>query len=196
MRTQYYTAASLDGFIATEDDSLDWLFALGEPSDPTYPGFISEVGALAMGATTYRWLLRHGDEVAKQTGSPWPYTQPVWVFTHQALPSVPGADVRFVAGDVREVHAQLRAAAGPKNIWLVGGGELVGQFLDAGLLDELIVQVCSATLGRGKPLLPRRAVSPSLALQSVRRIGAEFVELRYAVVRGAGAGGPPPTRGR
>ena len=92
--------------------------------------------------------------------------------------------MRFVAGDVREVHAQMRAAAGTKNIWRVGGGELVGRFHDAGLLDELIVQIGSATLGRGKPLLPRRLVSPSLKLQSVRQIGAQFVELRYAVARG------------
>lgn len=64
MKTQYYTATSLDGFIATEDDSLDWLFALGDVNETSYPSFIADVGALAMGSTTYEWMLRHADEVA------------------------------------------------------------------------------------------------------------------------------------
>jgi len=55
MKTQYYTATSLDGFIATEDDSLDWLFPLGDVNDTSYPDFIAEVGALAMGSATYEW---------------------------------------------------------------------------------------------------------------------------------------------
>ena len=74
MKTQYYTATSLDGFIATEDDSLDWLFALGDVNDTSYPAFIAEVGALAMGSTTYEWILRNADKVAAEMGSPWPYT--------------------------------------------------------------------------------------------------------------------------
>ena len=70
MKTQYFTATSLDGFIATEDDSLDWLFPLGNLNDTSYPTFIAEVGALAMGSSTYEWMLRHADLVAKETGSP------------------------------------------------------------------------------------------------------------------------------
>jgi dihydrofolate reductase len=66
-------------------------------------------------------------------------------------------------------------------VWLVGGGELVGQFHDAGLLDELIVQVCSVTLGAGKPLLPRFIAFPPLRLVSARSIGPGFAELRYEV---------------
>jgi dihydrofolate reductase len=181
MKTQYYTASTLDGFIATEDDSLDWLFALGNPTESTYPAFIADVGALAMGATTYEWVIAHSRELIAETGSPWPYTQPTWIFTHRKLTPFPGADIRFASGDVRAVHAEMRAAARGKNIWVVGGGELVGQFHDAGLLDEIIVQIGSATLGRGKPLFPRRAIPPTLRLTSVQRIGAEFVELRYSV---------------
>ena len=75
MKTQYYTATSLDGFIATEDDSLEWLFPLGDLNDSSYPAFISEVGALAMGSATYEWMLRNAQKVAAETGSPWPYTQ-------------------------------------------------------------------------------------------------------------------------
>ena len=185
MKTQYYTAASLDGFIATEDDSLDWLFPLGDINDTGYPAFIAEVGALAMGSSTYEWMLRHADTVADQVGSSWPYAQPTWVFSSRVLPPVPGADLRFVRGDVRPVHAAMQAAAGGKNLWVVGGGELAGQFHDAGLLDELIVQVGSVTLGTGKPLLPRRLTQPPLMLLSVRQVGTGFAELRYQLPRRA-----------
>ena len=78
MKTQYYTATSLDGYIATEDDSLDWLFPLGDINETSYPAFIAEVGALAMGSATYEWMLRHTLTVTAETGSAWPYTQPTW----------------------------------------------------------------------------------------------------------------------
>jgi dihydrofolate reductase len=185
MSTQYYTAASVDGFIATVDHSLDWLFQLGDVNDTSYPKFILDVGALAMGSATYEWMLRH--VVKRGTGSeaPWPYHQPTWVFTSRELEGVRGADIRFVRGDVRPVHEQMRIAAEGKNVWLVGGGELVGQFHDAGLLDELIVQVASVTLGAGKPLLPRQIAFPPLRLTSVQQFGPGFAELRYAVPRRA-----------
>lgn len=184
MKTQYYTASSLDGFLATEEDSLDWLFPLGDLEHSSYPEFIANVGALAMGAATYEWLLRNAETVAAENGSPWPYTQSAWVFTHRTLPTLAEADVRFVQGDVRAVHAAMRAEAGERNIWIVGGGDLAGQFHDAGLLDELIIQLGSATLGRGKPLFPRRVLSPTLQLVSVQQMGTGMVELRYQVQKG------------
>ena len=181
MRTQYYTATSLDGFIATLDDSLEWLFPLGDINETSYPGFIKQVGALAMGSSTYEWVLRHVIKPGTGAGALWPYSQPAWVFSSRSLTGVPGADIRFVQGDVRPVHEQMRAAAQGKNIWLVGGGDLVGQFYDAGLLDELIVQVGSVTLGTGKQLLPRKIIAPPLTLVSVQRFGPGFAELRYEV---------------
>jgi dihydrofolate reductase len=183
MKTQYYTATSLDGFIATEDDSLDWLFPLGELGETGYPAFIAQVGALAMGASTYEWMLRHADRVVADTGSAWPYTQPTWVFTHRRLPRVPGAEIHFVQGDVRPVHAAMAAAAGTRHRWVVGGGDLAGQFHDAGLLDEAILQVASVTLGRGKPLFPRRTTSPPWQLLGVRQLGTGFAELHYRLPR-------------
>ena len=84
-------------------------------------------------------------------------------------------------GDVQAVHAEMRKAAGDKNIWIVGGGDLAGQFFDAGLLDEIIVQVGSVTLGKGKPLFPRRVTNPPFKLISVRQVGSGFAELRYEV---------------
>ena len=183
MRTQYYTATSLDGFIATEDDSLEWLFPLGDLSASSYPAFIAEVGALAMGSTTYEWIVDHGERVTAEAGSPWPYAHPTWVFTRRRLPTIAGADVRFVSGDVRPVHAAMREAAGDANAWVVGGGDVAGQFFDAGLLDDLLVQVGSVTLGRGKPLFPRRVLSPVLRLVSAERMGPAMVELRYEIER-------------
>jgi dihydrofolate reductase len=181
MKTQYFTATSLDGFIATEDDSIDWLFPLGDINDTSYPSFIADVGALAMGSATYEWMLRNAQTVAAETGAAWPYTQPTWVFSTRALPAIPGANLSFVRGDVRPVHSAMRAAAAGKNIWVVGGGDLAGQFYDAGLLDEVIVQVGSVTLGKGKPLFPRRLTHAPLALVSARQVGSGFAELRYWV---------------
>jgi dihydrofolate reductase len=72
-----------------------------------------------------------------------------------------------------------------KNIWIVGGGDLAGQFYDAGLLDEAFIQIGSVTLGKGKPLFPRRVTSPPWRLLSVRQIGSGFAELHYALPRSA-----------
>ena len=181
MKTQYYTATSLDGFIADASNSLDWLFQFDDSGLSDYPEFIGQVGALAMGSTTYEWLLEHEIALPDAPPKPWPYTQPTWVFTTRSLPTIEGADVRFVRGDVRPVHEEMARAAGGKNIWLVGGGELVGQFHDHGLLDELIVTVASVTLGGGAPLLPRLISRPPLRLVSATRIGEGFAQLRYEV---------------
>lgn len=116
-----------------------------------------------------------------ETGSRWPYIQPAWVFSRRALPVIAGADVRFVNGEVRRFYPDIRAAAGDKNIWLVGGGDLAGQFYDAGLLHELIVHIGAVILGSGKPLLPRRLLHPVLRLVSVRQVDATMVELCYEI---------------
>lgn len=187
MKTQYYTASSLDGFLADPDDSLEWLFPLGDINDTSYPSFIQGVGALAMGSSTYEWMLRHVVAPGAVPPRPWPYQQPAWVFTTRTLPAVPGADIRFVRGDVRPVHGAMVAAAGGKNVWIVGGGDLAGQFHDHGLLDELFVQVASVTLGAGKPLLPRTITNPPLRLRSVRAVGTGFAELHYEVPQPRGA---------
>lgn len=183
MKTQYYTASSLDGFIADRNNSLDWLFQFGGEGPSDYDEFIGDVGAIAMGSTTYEWILNHHIKPDSDRPKPWDYTQPCWIFTTRSLPTVPGADIRFVKGDIRPVHEQMVNAAGGKNVWLVGGGELVGQFHDHGLLDELIVMVAAVTLGGGAPLLPRAITTPPLKLVSVRAYGDAFVRLQYAVSR-------------
>jgi dihydrofolate reductase len=178
--TQYYTASSLDGFIADPDNSLEWLFsrARDDAGALSYGRFIAEVGALAMGATTYEWLLEH--EVYKMDpDGVWPYEIPCWVFTHRRLPIVAGAPVELTRDPVGSVHERLLEAAGGRNVWLVGGGDLVGQFADLGLLDEILVTFAPVTLGAGAPLLPRRL---ELRLEETGRNG-DFVGARYSVVR-------------
>lgn len=174
MATHYFTASSLDGFIATPENSLDWL--LNQKIDPagpmSYQRFERTIGALAMGATTYEWV-RTNDP------GPWGYEQPTWVFTHRRLTLPAGADVRLTSADVREVHAQMEAAAGGKDLWVVGGGDLAGQFADAGLLDEVWVQFAPVTLGAGAPLLPRAI---DLELLEVAR-NESFLCGRYRVLR-------------
>lgn len=183
MRVIYYTASSLDGFIAGPDHDVDWLMALDDTGGEGYAAFIAKVGAIAMGSNTYEWVLRNHIEPEGKPRGAWPYTQPTFVFSKRELPRVEGADLRFVQGDVSAVMPELRAAAGGGNLWVVGGGDLAGQFWDRGLLDEIEVAVAPVTLGAGSPLLPRRIASPPLRLLETRPAGP-FVIVRYAVERG------------
>jgi dihydrofolate reductase len=189
-KTVYYTATSLDGFIADQDNSLGWLFQVGAGDDTGegsdglggFKAFFANVGAFAMGATTYEWIAENQDKAAWEI---WYGDTPCWVFTHRRkLTPIAGANVTIVQGDVRPVHEAMVAAANGKNIWLVGGGELVGAFADQGLLDEIVASVTPVTLGGGAPLLPRRLLSSRLRLTDVERAG-QFVHLTYGVGRAA-----------
>jgi dihydrofolate reductase len=104
---------------------------------------------------------------------------PCWVFTHRELPPVPGADITFTSADVRSVHAEMVRRAGGKNVWMVGGGNIAGQFAAAGLIDQLIVGITPVTLGAGAPLLPWRSPG-DLRLVGVDRYD-DFVQLTYDV---------------
>ena len=180
--TQYNTAVSIDGFIADQSGSLDWLFEVPADGRSSFTEFMADVGPMAMGATTYQWVLDHEKVLEKpEKWTAWYADRPTWVFTHRDLPAVPGADIRFVQGDVRPVHAAMVEAAGDRNIWLVGGGELVGKFADHGLLDEIILGIAPVTLGGGAPVLPRRLTGSALTLAGVQAVSDAFVEVRYRV---------------
>jgi len=180
LKTQYFTATSLDGFIADDKNSLDWLFQFGGGPGENYTKFIAEVGAIAMGSTTYEWILENEIYKDPENPKPWPYKQPSWVFSSRKLRTVDG-EIRFVKGDVRPVHAEMVKVAKGANVWVVGGGELVGQFYDHGLLDELFLGVAPVILGSGAPLLPRRIATPPLKLISGEAIEAGFLRLHYEV---------------
>jgi dihydrofolate reductase len=84
---------------------------------------------------------------------------------------VPGVDLHFVSGDVRASYDAMAAAAGDRDLWVVGGGDLVGQFDDAGLLDEIWLGIRPVFLGAGAPLLPRRITSERVTLREARQVG-------------------------
>lgn len=180
--TQYYTATTLDGFIADERHSLEWLFEVdrGENPGSEFTEFFVGVGAMAMGANTYRWVLDYEDLLNHPERWTVYGDTPCWVFSHNDLPPVPGVTLNFVTGNVAPVHAQMVEAAAGKNVWLVGGGDLVGQFADEGLLDEILVGVAPVTLGAGAPLLPRRLTASQLELVGLSRRG-QFARLKYRV---------------
>ena len=174
MKTTFYTATTLDGFIADEHDSLEWLFT--QPQDEggamNYEDFIKDVGAMAMGATTYQWVVDH----LATSGEKWMYDIPCWVFTHRDLEPI-GEGITFTAAPVPEVHAAMAEAAGGRDLWMVGGGDLAAQLAEHGLLDELVLSIAPVTLGAGRPLFPRRW---SFELKEYDRNGA-FLCARYGV---------------
>jgi dihydrofolate reductase len=171
-RVVYFTACTLDGFIADEHDSLDWLFEVPHTEDDgSWDAFIGRIGPLVMGATTYLWAHdRHFNEHPEQWREFYG-DRPVWVFTHRDLPGIPGVDVHFVRGDVAPVYDELAATADGRDIWIVGGGDLVGQFDDAGLLDEVSLGMTPVTLGAGRPLLPRRITSQRMRFRETHQVG-------------------------
>jgi dihydrofolate reductase len=122
--TQYYTATTLDGFIADPENSLDWLFTRKREEDGplNYRNFIAGIGAMAMGSTTYEWILDHEFAGKDPAEWKWPYDIPCWVFTHRQLPVVPDSRIEFTSADVASVHKEMVAAAGDRNVWIVGGG--------------------------------------------------------------------------
>lgn len=159
----YYVAQSLDGFVADRDDALDWLLQFGfDTFQQHYDEFFAGVGAIIMGASTYRWLAA--------TGEAWPYPGlPCWVLTHRTLPPMGGAEGVITATDVPAVARAARAAAGDRSVWVVGGGQTAAQFAEHGELDELRVTVMPITLGDGAPpAAPRRPCSALAAQRNDR----------------------------
>lgn len=182
-RVVFNTATTLNGFLADDADSLDWLFAVpgADAANQEFSGFLAGVGVLVMGSSTYEWLLEHERLLEKPEAWKAFYDERAsFVLTSRELAAVPGADIRFRSGDVSGLWDELREAAGDRDVWLVGGGDLVGQFDDAGLLDEIRVSFAPATVPAGKPLLPRTIGSDRLHLESVRQAG-QFAELVYTV---------------
>jgi len=181
MKTQYYTATSIDGYIADDENSLSWLFQFGQiqSMQDDYPRFIKDVGAAAMGSTTYEWIVEQ--ENMLEHPEKWPYEIPTWVFSSRELPTVDGANIKFVNGDVAPIHSEMAKAAAGKNIWLIGGGDLVAQFHEKGLLDEIILSIAPVMLGSGAPLLPRKITSPPLKLIDIQKHEDVFATLIYKV---------------
>lgn len=158
VRYVYCTASTLDGFLADDADSLDWLLNVpGAESAGAFASFLDSVGALVMGSTTFDWVYRHErlDEHPERWHDAYA-DRPAFVFSSRQVAPVAGADIRHVRGIVSSHLAEIEAAASGRDVWIVGGGDLAGQFVDIGRLDRIIVTYAPAVLGSGRPLLPRR----------------------------------------
>lgn len=179
----FSTATTLNGFLADEHNSLDWLFEVDASELPEHADFLATIGALAMGATTYEWLLDNQQLI--ENPEIWTHyygDMPVFVFTHRVLPVPAGANIRFVEGDPAGHVEAFEAAVAGKRLWVMGGGDLVGQFADAGLITEFKLSIAPVTLAAGAPLLPRSIGADRLTLTDVQRYG-QFVELTYRLAR-------------
>jgi dihydrofolate reductase len=192
LRTQYYCAATLDGYIADADDGIEWLTGYegtaeleGEPGPMSeggsYERFYEEVGALVSGSVTYEFVLEHTSE-----GASWPYAdKPCWVLSSRDLPipEAEGVDVRIRRGEVADLYEAMLASADGRNLWIVGGGNVASQFADAGLLDDLIVTVVPVVLGQGKPLFDRAVSGGPLQLTGAAPHANGMVALSYRLTR-------------
>ena len=179
-QTIYFAAAILDGYIADPDDGIDWLTGFepnfeetGDEVTGSIDAFIENTGALVMGSSTYEFILGHG----------WPYgDRPTWVLTSRELPPTEGADIRFHNGPVAEIHPKMIEAAGERRLWVVGGGPVASDLVDAGLLDELWVTLVPIVLGSGKPLFSR-PIERAMRLLGTRTFKTGMFELRYALAK-------------
>ncbi|MGP9502752.1 dihydrofolate reductase family protein [Specibacter sp. AOP5-B1-6] len=187
-RIVYYTAATLNGYLADRNHSLDWLFAVDDTDGPDIAGFMDTMGVFVEGSSTYEWVLKAENLLAEPAKWQQYYgSKPTYVFTSRTLPVPEGADVRFVNGPVADVLDEIKDAAGDLDAWVVGGGDLAGQFLDLGALDELVVTIAPAALVGGAPLLPRNVGADRLKLSAASKHG-EFAMLSYAVLSAAASG--------
>ena len=185
-RIVYYTASTLNGFLADADNSLAWLFAVDDAGGPDIAAFMDRMGVFVEGSATYEWVLR--EERLLENPAKWRQfygDKPTYVFTSRKLPVPDGADVRFVSGPVADALPGIVAAAGSLDVWVVGGGDLAGQFLDMDALDELVVTMAPAVLVGGAPLLPRNLGPDRLELRDAGRFG-QFAQLSYGVRKSPG----------
>jgi dihydrofolate reductase len=193
-KTQYYCAMSLDGYIAEADDTLEWLLGYegsyeGDDAESGkgkagYEGFYEGVGALVSGSVTYEFVLDHLDRAG--AGGEWPYKgKPCWVLSSRdlSIPDSEGVDVRIANARVPELYDEMIAAAGDRNLWVIGGGNVASQFADEGLLDEVLVTVVPVVLGEGKPLFDRHLPGGPMQLTGMRAFDTGMVELRYQIRR-------------
>lgn len=180
-RIIFDTATTINGWIADEQSSLAWLFAVENGDAPDEGLFPADAAVLVEGSTTYEWVLAEEDILAHpERWQNFHGDKTTFVFTTRDLPVPEGADVRFVSGSVADALPAIREAAGDRDIWVVGGGDLAGQLLDIGALDEIAISVAPVALTGGAPLLPRRVESDRLHLVSAKAVG-QFARLVYEV---------------
>ena len=182
-RVTIHMVASLDGFIARNDGSVDWLetsdeFAGGTTLDPAFvEAFLTSIDCYVMGARTYETALNF-----EAKGAGWAYgDKPTFVLTHRTLQRTRDT-VEFYAGDLTQfVNERLRPAFG--SIWFVGGGALTTECLQLGLADEVRYSIVPTLIGEGIPFFCALGRDVPLHLAEVSAYKNGMVELRYEVRR-------------
>ena len=178
--------ASLDGFIARKDGSVDWLetsdeFVDGEAMDPEFiEAFLKTIDCYVMGSRTYETALRF-----EAQGLGWSYgDKPTFVLTSRNLPR-PHDTVEMYSGDLSQfVNERLRPAFG--SIWFVGGGAVSGECLRRGLADEIRYSIVPVLIGDGIPFFEKLGRDVTLHLAEVNAYKSGIVELRYEVLGNIG----------
>lgn len=168
-----YIASSLDGYIATDEHNLDWLFAVEGEGDNGYAKFYNTVDTILIGRVTYDWIMEHekGD---------FPYKgKECYVFSKTIKED--SQHVKFISNDVAKFTNDIKNQNG-KNIWLVGGGNLLNTFIKEQLVDEIIINIAPVLLGKGIPLFSNNSIQTDLMLRNINRYN-QFVELHYEVVK-------------
>lgn len=177
-----YIAASLDGYIATADDRLDWLFAYDglDLGKHDYRIFLERIRTVVMGRGTYDFL--------EKEDAPWAYgNQRVFVVTSRPIPSPKGElDVR---ADIEGLIQELRALT-DGDVWILGGGKLQMAFIERGALDEIEIYVMPDLIGGGRPLFPATGVRARPRLLSAEALDRGCVRLHYAFDRNSDPGTP------
>jgi len=137
-----YAAVSKDGFIADAKGGVEWLEEFGkDDEDYGYHDFIKRLGAIVMGSTTYIQSLSFGD---------WPYGDiESFVLTHKDLSPAPKDTITFVEGDIVPVVEQAKKAAAEKDVWLLGGADIVAQCIDKNLIDQFMIFTMPVKIGEG-----------------------------------------------
>lgn len=171
-KTVVFIAASLDGYIATKEDTLEWLFKTEGEGDNGYTEFYDTVDTIILGRRTYDWIL-------KEEGDNFPY-KGKQCFVFSATRQGEDKNVKFINGNVKEFMKQQKKVEG-NNIWLVGGGGLLYEFIEEGLVDEWIITIAPTILGDGIPLFKKHDFETRLRLKGVRTFN-QFTELRYETV--------------
>ena len=170
-------ATSADGFIARPDGDIEWLTRRPPPKGFYGIGkFMQSIDTKLFGRKTYDVSLRMSAKFDSKTRN--------YVFSRQpAPPSVPSG-VEFIAGGIGSFAKRLRDQKG-KNIWMMGGGEIIASFLDEGAIDEFIISVIPVFIGEGIPLIAHRHRDAPLRLRSVQRFPDGVVQLHYNMERTA-----------
>jgi dihydrofolate reductase len=182
-RVTIHMAASLDGFIARGDGSVDWLetsdeFADGRAMDPDYvDAFLKTIDCYVMGSRTYETAL--GFETK---GLGWAYgDKPTFVLTRRDLPRN-RESVQLHSGDFAQL-LKHRLQPAFRNIWVVGGGVLCSDCLRLGLADEVRYSIVPVLIGDGIPFFEKLGKDIALHLMEVTPYKSGMVELRYEVRR-------------